>query len=472
MALAMVPAIALTACDEPEGSKGSGSNDGGNGNEGLEGRYVFAATVEGTNGSQSVLLTGTSLDEGTLSPAGNGLVNDGATQWIFYRDYLYGLKYAQGNKGGTHRYILGEDLQMHDTDDTYNINRFSSYGMYNDDILTMATAESAYDADAQGYKPMIVNISYLNVVAGDMTTNNVASGDYSMENFVGNGEYVTLSGAEQSGSKLYCGVVPMGLSQYGVADGNGKWVRNEGEGRDWHKFIHTEAGGTGGGSYKANELSGTQWPDECWVAIYDNKSMKSNDKKLAHTNKISSPCGRFRSQYYQTVWADDKGDIYVFSPSYDKTKTDPLQQTILPAGVCRIKAGTDDFDPDYYVNLEEQTPGKNRSFMRCFPAGGSCFLMLMYDRALTEANAAGTELAIFNAETGILTYVTGIEGEISSLGKTVYTKGGKVYIPVNIKNESPAIYGIDIRTAAATRGVTIQSATEINGFGYMTPKAL
>lgn len=46
-----------------------------------------------------------------------------------------------------------------------------------------------------------------------------------MENYLGNGEYATLAGIAVSGSRIFCGVAPMGLSQYGAAAGNGKFVR-------------------------------------------------------------------------------------------------------------------------------------------------------------------------------------------------------------------------------------------------------
>lgn len=281
-----------------------------------------------------------------------------------------------------------------------------------------------------------------------------------MENFLGNGEYVTLAGAEQSGSRLYCGAVPMGLSQYGAAYDNGKWIRP-----GFEHLVHTEAGGSGSGSYKAGELVGTQYPDECWVAIYNTGDMLN--PILAKTDKISTPCGRYRSQYYQTVWAAENGDVYVFSASYAKTMTDPAQKTILPAGVCRIPAGSTKFD-DYYCNIEEQTPGGNRSFMRCWPAGGNCFLMVMYNKSLTESNPAATELTIFDASAKRLTYVTGLPSNVTSIGKTVYSQNGKVYIPVNVENEQPAIYAIDTKTAQAVKGVAIE-ATDITGFGFMTP---
>ncbi len=93
----------------------------------------------------------------------------------------------------------------------------------------------------------------------------------------------------------------------------------------------------------------------------------------------------------------------------------------------------------------------------------------MYDRSLTEKDPVATELAIFDADTKKLMYVTGLPENVSSIGKTVYTQNGNVYIPVNVENENPAIYAINTATANAVKGVSI-TATEINGFGYLTPE--
>lgn len=444
--------VALTSCSDSEEP-----NAGGN-VEDTVGKFVFATTVQGSNATSYVLLTGESLDEGTLSPVNNGLLNDGATQWVFYKNYLYALTYNQGNAGTTRSYILGKNGKMEARGTEYRISRFSSYGTYDNDILTMATGECADITDAQGYHPMMLNVTYLDVVNETSTTNLTSpENKYLMENFLGNGEYVTLAGAEQSGSRLYCGAVPMGLSQYGAAYDNGKWIRD-----GYGHLVHQEAGGTGSGAYKAGELVGTQYPDECWVAIYDNDDFIN--PTLVRTDRISTPAGRFRSQYYQTVWAADNGDIYVFSPSYAKTMTDPKQRTKLPAGVCRIPAGSKDFD-DYYCDIETQAGGK--SFMRCWPAGGDCFLMVMYDRPLTEKGFAATDLAIFDASARKLTYVTGMPDNVSSIGKTVFTQNGKVYIPVNVEDGYPTIYRIDPATAQAVKGVVIEGASDITGFGYL-----
>ena len=454
MSALMMP-MALVSCSNSDEPKTGGEND-------IEskGKFVFATTVQGSNATSYVLLTGESLDEGTLSPVKNGLLNDGATQWVFHKDYLYALTYNQVNAGTTRSYILGENGEMKARGKEYLISRFSSYGAYDNDILTMATGESNDVVDGNGYHAKMLNVTYLDVVNETSTTNHATSEhQYLMENFLGNGEYVTLAGAEQSGSHLYCGVVPMGLSQYGAAFDNGRWIR-----KGFEHLVHTEAGGSGSGAYKAGELVDTQYPDECWVAIYDNDDFLN--PTLVKTDRISTPSGRYRSQYYQTIWAAENGDIYVFSPSYAKTMTDPLQKTTLNAGVCRIPAGTKKFD-DYYFDIEAQADGK--SFMRCWPAGGNYFLMVMYDRPLSQSGFAATDLAIFDAASKKLTYVKGLPSNITSLGKTVFTQNGNVYRPVNVENGYPTIYRINPATAQASKGVVIEGASDITGFGYLKP---
>ena len=453
-------AMAAIAIAIPILSSCSDNENPDSGNGAGEGKFVLATSVTGSQGTSYVLLTAETLDEGTVSTVRNGLNNDGATQWVFHQDYLYGLTYNQGNAGTTRSYYLGEDGQMKARGVEYSISRFSSYGTYNDNIITMSTGSGQQEyADKDNNLPQTLLISYLNVKDQTMISNDTHSRAYIMEDFLSTGEYVTLSGAEQVGSKLYCGAIPMGLSPYGSAFDNGRFIRD-----GFEDLVKKSDGGSGSGSYKKGELQGTQYPDECWVAIYSDETMTA--PTLAYTNKISTPCGRFRSQYYQTIWADSKGDIYVFSPSYSKTMTDPRQQTTLPAGVARIKAGSDKFDDSYYFNIEEQTGGK--SFMRCWPAGGSYFLMVMYDRPLSETGFVATELAIFDAIGQKLTYVTGLPNDISSIGKTVYTANGYVYIPINTESDYPAIYKINPANGQAVKGLVVE-ASEVTGMGFISP---
>lgn len=71
---------------------------------------------------------------------------------------------------------------------------------------------------------------------------------------------------------------------------------------------------------------------------------------------------------------------------------------------------------------------------------------------LQKKNPAATDLAIFDANAKKLTYVTGLPENVTSIGKTVYSQNGNVYIPVNVKDESPAIYAINVGYGSCRKG--------------------
>lgn len=447
--------LALVSCTETE-MPGDGNNNGTNGD------FVVAASVTASGNTTNVLLTSKTLDEGSVSTVNNGLVNDGATQWVFYKDrYLYALTYNQGNSGTTRSYVMNSDNEVQARSGEFAVKRFTTYGIYDKYIMTSSTGDGPTEyADVNGYLPKTFLLSYLDVAAETFTTNDTKEKAYMSENFLGNGEFVTLAGILEHNDKIYSAAVPMGLSQYGSADGDGKWILPGNE-----DLVKTADGGSNSSSYKKGELQWTQYPNACWVAIFDDATLKT--KKLIQTDKISYACGRFKSQYYQTIWKADNGDIYVFSPSYAKTMSDSRQQTTLPAGVVRIPAGQEDFD-DYYCDLEKQSGGK--SFLRCWHIADDYFLLLMYDRPLTETGFEAKELAVFKAGSKELTYVTGLPSAdlISGFGNTPYTENGYAYMAVTTTDGHPAVYKIDPSGATATKGVTVE-ATQISGIGKLAP---
>ena len=102
IAAVMLTGGLFTSCSDneipapDEGGKGETKNT-----------FVIPASTTASGNTTNVLLTAESVDEGTITTLNNGLVNDGATQWVFYKDqYLYGLTYNQGNAGDTRSYIL------------------------------------------------------------------------------------------------------------------------------------------------------------------------------------------------------------------------------------------------------------------------------------------------------------------------------------------------------------------------------
>ena len=457
MIIAAIALLATMAC-EVNNPHQKPSPDNGS-----ERPYVIASEGTFSNTTTNALLSASSLDGGVIGME-QGLVNDGASYWVFWGDkYLYGLTYNQGNAGTTRSYVMNADYTLSPRSAEYAVRRFTTVGVYGNYVMTTSTGDGPQEmADENGYLPKAILVSLLNVEDETYTTNNTLEEQYLSENFLGNGEFVTFAGLEQVGSKLYTAAVAMGLSQYGVKSGDGKWIRE-----GYEDLVKTEAGGSGSGSYKEGELQWTQYPDECWVAIFDDETLSG--KRLLRTDKISYAAGRNKSQYYQMVWATDGGDIYVFSPSYAKTMSDERQRTSLPAGVVRIKAGAEDFDAGYYVNLEQLTDGL--SFQRTWYIGGDKFLMLMYDSVLEPGKTmVANRLAIFDAATSEFKYVEGLPSaeHISGFGNEPYVEDGKAYVTLTLTNDYPSIYVIDTHTAAATKGLTVQ-ATTLRAVGRLSP---
>ncbi len=422
--------------------------------------YVIAATVTMSNNSTPVLLNAGSLESGTISPVNQGVVTDAASYWVFHgTDYLYGLTYNDGNAGLTRSYLMGSDYTLVERSKEYAINRFTTYGIYKDNIITTSTGNGSQAwADANGYVPKMLLVSNLDTKA-ETYTSNVADKKYLSENFLGNGEYVTLAGFQQRGDKLFAAIVPMGLSQYGAAAEGGRYVK-------YPDLVKTEDGGSNSSSYKKGELQWTQYPDECHIAIFDDAMLGS--KKIISTRRMSYASGRNKSQYYQMIWAVENGDIYLFSPSYAKTMADSRQQTTLPAAAMRIKAGEEKFDDSYYVNIEDLSGG--RSFMRSWYMGGGNFLLQMYDKPFTLGGKAPTalSLAVFNAYECTLKYVTGLPAAISAFGKAPFMENGNAYMPVTVTDGYPAIYKITPQDAVAVKGAVVE-VSSLDGVGKLLP---
>lgn len=429
----------------------------------VERPYVIASEGTFSNSTTNALLSASTLDEGVIGME-HGLVNDGASYWVFWGDkYLYGLTYNQGNAGTTRSYVMNDDYSLSARSAEYAVRRFTTVGIYDKYIMTTSTGDGPTEwADENGFLPKSILVSLLDVEAETYTTNNTLEEHYLAENFLGNGEFVTLAGIEQVGDRIYSAAVPMGLSQYGVKADGGKWIRE-----GYADLVKTEAGGSGSGAYKAGELQWTQYPDECWIAIFTDQTLAT--RTLIKSDKISYAAGRNKSQYYQMVWGTESGDVYVFSPSYAKTMSDERQRTTLPAGVVRIKAGEMEFDDSYYVNLEELSGGL--SFQRTWYIGDMKFLMLMYDSVLEPGKSmVANKIAIFDAENSTLSEVTGLPAatSITGFGNAPFVEGGKVYIAVTVSDGYPSIYVIDPKTAVAECGITVQ-ATKIGAIGRMMP---
>ncbi|MGM9719138.1 MAG: DUF4374 domain-containing protein, partial [Prevotella sp.] len=91
--LKMVPAaliaVSLAACSDSDDNVTDATPDTPGVTVGNE-AFALATSVTDGDKTANVLLTSNELSSGSVSPINNGLVNDGATEWVFYGDkYLY-----------------------------------------------------------------------------------------------------------------------------------------------------------------------------------------------------------------------------------------------------------------------------------------------------------------------------------------------------------------------------------------------
>lgn len=446
-----------SACsdDDPTPSPSEGDDNGGNGNTEQEAEvssYVIVGTTEA-----AYLQTVPTLDEGSISSIGDGKeVSAGnSSTWFFFGDkYLYHLSYSQGQAGTTSAYYLDANGKLQARAKEMRILNFWTYGMVGDYIITSATA-AGDETDSKGNKAYVLTFSFIDTAAETSRTTSVMS-----EDFLGNKEYVMFSGLLEANGKVYTAVVPMGCSPYGVEAG-GVLPGNEG-------LVTDGESGTGGGRTEAGSLSGTQYADYCWVAVYDDADF-SKAPTLIKTDKLSYACGRMRSAYYQTIWAADNGDVYVFSPSYAKTYTD-ARTTKHNSGVMRIKAGAMEFDDAYgYVDIEQLSGGN--PIYRCWHICDDYFLLQMYTQGYNIQGKGTGELAIYKGTDKTFTKVTGLPSDISSIStKNPYCENGAAYIALLTESSTnPCVYRIDAASATASAGVTV-GTNEINAIGKLVSK--
>ncbi|MCM1373025.1 MAG: DUF4374 domain-containing protein [Bacteroides sp.] len=456
----------FTACSEDGPAGRPDDTPDGDG----ESAYVVAGTVNGGNSTAAYLLTSPSLDEGEVTAVGKGLETDysRAATWLFFGNkYLYRLSYNMGSDGTTVAFYLDDNGKLRQRSGEYSIQNFTAYGTCGNKIVTTGTAAGDI-ADEQGNRAYNINFTILDVENETTETKSVPA-----ENFLGNGEYVMLAGLLEANGRIYAGVVPLGCSPYGVAAGAVK-PGNE-------NLVKNESGGTGGGSYTAGTLDGTQYPDECYVAIFEDDSF--TNPVIVKTDKMSYAAGRMRSAYYQTVWAADNGDIYVFSSSFAKLQSDRRQKTTHPSSVMRIRKGTTEFDSTYEpfdieaaaavaetadAPLQARPDGSgggdavtdnSKAMYRCWHITDDYFLLQMYAHGINVMGTGATKMAIFKGEERTFRYVTGLPDEsiISSFPvKNIYCENGVCYISVvTTDGAQPKVYKIDSVTATATPGLSV-----------------
>ncbi len=169
----------------------------------------------------------------------------------------------------------------------------------------------------------------------------------------------------------------------------------------------------------------------------------------------TSPIGYYATQ--PCVITDEYGNHYTFSSS---SLVAGFTQSTKPSGILRIKAGEEEFDEDYFFNVEDAFGYK--ILTAAYVSDGKVVANVVN----TENDIADNSWAAFSVTSPLLeTAILDLENQTFTLVNEVPAHGGqyrtpmllendKVYLSVNNGNEA-YIYEVDANTATATKGALI-----------------
>ncbi|GGF50074.1 DUF4374 domain-containing protein [Echinicola rosea] len=393
-----------------------------------ESEEMFFISVDGE--SAEYIITTPTLDQDlTLAGAGTELEQSGY-RWIFNEDpsVAVGLIYAQGDPGIGLGYQLDSDGALNRVGQFQITSRFTSYGFFDNYAITSVGGQTPVDENGNAL------IDENGLERSDAVTFNIV--DYTSGLALDTKTILTKDVIVSGQQATFSGIVDFGNGEFltGVVASNPKDPEQ------------------GGGSSTGEII----YPDSCWVAALD---ADMNITRVYRSNKLSYSSGRFRSQYYSQISKDDQGNAYVFSGAYD-------ENTTKPAGALRINSGAEDFDANYFFNIEEKSDGFK--FRNVWHITEDYFLLEFYNELEGSSSTGATQYGIVKMEDQTFNWVGGEFPAKESIVDTGLPMAydGKLYFPVTVDGELPALYIIDPTTAEGTKGISID-ANAVNSIGVL-----
>ncbi|MEH0153508.1 DUF4374 domain-containing protein [Limibacter armeniacum] len=416
-------AFSLVACDSDDKEDTSEPTP-----EITESQPTFFISANGE--SAEYVLTTDDINSGDLSLAGQGIELEQTNyRWIFNHEpsVAIGLVYAQGEPGIGLGYQLDAYGNMQSIGSFQITSRFTSYGFFESNAITSVGGQTL--TDDQG-NALLDNDGNERSDGATFNIINFENGQLSMSSK----SIETLDKIVDGQQVTFSGIVDMGNGEFltGVVASTPKAT--------------AEGGGSSGS---------VLYPDSCWVAALD---ADLNIKRVYRSDKLSYASGRYRSQYYSQINQDDKGNAYVFSGSFETTATKPC-------GALRINSGATDFDDSYYFNIEALSDGYH--FRQVWHITEDYFLLEFYNELEVTTNTPATQYGIVKMEDKTFNWLSGFlsKDSITDSGLPMSYEG-KLYFPITVDGEYPAIYVIDPATATAEKGITVE-ATAVNAIGIM-----
>lgn len=405
----------LTSCsssDDISGADSGSENENGDGSSSnsdeavKNGKGSYFIAVKTDNGTEYIMQAN-SLTAGNLDIR-NNIMELPQTEytWIFNNHDAIGMVYQQQFAG------LGYGLRW-----TSDDSQFSKLGEFHID-----TRFSNY-----GFFNNQLLTSVGGQVSADGRRNDGAT--FAFWNITGNGQQVTFSSIIDNGDGTFLtAMVQSAFHQTGTGDGS--------------------------------SIGDVKYPDSVWVAKMD-KDL--NIMKVYRDDRISYAAGQYRSQVLHEVFKTNDGTVYVFSNAFNTATT-------RKAGALRINKGAEEFDKDYYFDI--QTPADGYKFRRVWYITDSKFLLEIYNEKNINTMTVGHQFAIVDMASKKFTWLSGIPTKnlITSgteTGGVPMYADGILYLPITQFGQDATIYQVNPETGVATKGISIKGVTEIRTLGKL-----
>ncbi|WP_294345689.1 DUF4374 domain-containing protein [uncultured Sphingobacterium sp.] len=401
--------LAITACSKDKPVEGGEDQ----GNSKKKEKFVFIVTGQGSSESGSsgtYIVTTDDVSQGNLSIVGNGMP---ATEFSFINqnNHVFGLTY--GGQGPITPYTIDTkgDLQRL-TDDQVNAETAGIFGNYGEKNVILGTTNRSMAnpvATLRNYDAQNFSIANKNTV--------------DLSKVLGGKRMAIWTGVFQVGNKIY---IP-----FQSGDGSDNW----------------------GGDFTTT--------DTTYIGIFSYPELKF--EKTIRDGR-GSHIGNWFAQ--QGLAVDDQGDAYVWFSANEASLP-----TKNKSGFLRIKKGTDEFDKDYYFDIESLGKGKiaRGSYLK-----DNKFLMTIYNKGEQAEGIGGglVKLYIVGIQTKKMTELLEIPAhEQQGYKDVVYVdKGGaQAYYTCQDKDDKQYYtYIIDINNATAKRGLKFTGISQVSSMSKIS----
>ena len=389
-----------------------------------DGKGPYFIAVKSSTGTEYVMQTN-SITSGSLNIKNNILeLPQTEYTWLFHNHDAIGLVYQQQFAGLGYGLRWTSDIDQFKKLGEFRIDtRFSNYGFFDGQLLTSVGGQVSSD----GTRNDGATFAFWDISSSGITLNHTKT--IWTENLTGNGQQVTFSSIVDNGDGTFLtAMVESAFHQTGTGDGS--------------------------------SIGEVKYPDSVWVAKMD-KNL--NVLKIYRDNRLSYAAGQYRSQVLQEVFSADDGTVYVFSNGFNSA-------TSRKAGALRINKNADNFDQDYYFNIEDAAAGYK--FRRIWYIKDDKFLLEFYNDKNYTTVSPGHQFAIVEMNNKKLTWISGLPAKnlitsgVETGGVPCYVDG-VIYLPITEYGNDAAIYTVNPETCIATKGITLVGVYEIRTIGKL-----